>query len=174
MVVQRTNGQKPRQTESAIAFPTQFKSPEKKFPRPNGFSRRTRLSQTKSCLLSWLLGFFLRGGAVGPGRTPPLRARCVLQCSDFAALAAHWHEKCALNPPPVASNATHSLTGQANIPFCGSQWGPRCVPGVSSWAPLEGHWPQCMIHGCDRSSAPFEMVHHISSTVAHGGCTVIK
>jgi hypothetical protein len=48
MAAQRTNDQKPRQTESAIAPPTVPRplnlSPEKKFPRPNGFSRRTRLS----------------------------------------------------------------------------------------------------------------------------------
>jgi hypothetical protein len=43
MATQQTNGQKPRQTESAIAFPTQFKS-RKKSAWPNGFSRRTRLS----------------------------------------------------------------------------------------------------------------------------------
>jgi hypothetical protein len=50
MAAQRTNGRGPRQTESAIAFPTQCSmmslnlSPDKKSPWPTGFSRRARLS----------------------------------------------------------------------------------------------------------------------------------
>jgi hypothetical protein len=58
MPVQRTNGRKPRRTESAIAIPTQFKS-RQKVPTAQRVSRRTRLSHevlptlhlTRRCVL---------------------------------------------------------------------------------------------------------------------------
>jgi hypothetical protein len=103
----------------------------------------------------WCNGAFLHRAPAISGQMCRLSMKPELTTRAHDPQTTHRPEKLASNPTSAASNATTPCTHRAscsNSPFCSSQWGPLCVPGVSlssggrsgnttSHQLVAGHWP---------------------------------